>query len=481
MRPSAHTDNHPSRLDQFGRIESSPPVAPATRRTTRRHRALTRLPLLFLLPLVLGLVGGPVASVGADELADARARQTALAQQLKDQKADVAKINALQADLGSQIASTRRQLSGINADLSSVKKSINSMVVKINVVRLNYLTLVAQLELLDTQLARVKVTEQRMRWHLAERKEVLSERLRLAYDTDRTSMLETFLSGGSFTDVLSEVSYTIDVGEQDKALAQQIEADQSTLAAIHQTVQETRVATDDLRAETVAQRTKLNAQLKQLKAAQAELKRLEAETARALAIQKSAYAKLAANKKNLAKAIATTNAAKAALSKQISNLVAQQYQMGNIPSQYNGQFVWPLRGSVTGEFGCSSYPGYGPGYGCEHFHNGIDIVAPKTSKYPLGCGTPIVAAGAGRIAYVGWNYADGSDPAWIVIIAHSSNLTTWYAHMKQNTFPGGIRAGSVVKAGQLIGYESTTGRSTGCHLHFMVESDGVWKNPRYFV
>jgi murein DD-endopeptidase MepM/ murein hydrolase activator NlpD len=476
-RPSAHTDLIPSRSTRFGRTptEGTSPVALASRGDGRRRRATAGLPLLLLLPLVLGLIGGPVASVGADELSEAKARQTALAQQLKDQKADIAKINVMQADLSAGIASTKRQLSGINADLSSVKKSINGMIVQINVVKRNYLTLVAQLELLDTQLSRVKVTEQRMRWHLAERKELLSERLRLAYDTDRTSMLETFLSGGAFTDVLSEVSYSIDVGEQDKALAQQIVEDQSTLAAIHETVVQTRVATDGLRVETAAQRKKLDGQLVELKAAQAELKRLEAETAKALAIQKTAYAKLAANKKNLAKAIATTNAAKAALAKRINNLVAQQVQLGNIPSQYNGQLSWPMAGDVTGEFGCSSYQGYSPGYGCAHFHNGIDIVSRS------GCGAPITAAGTGRIAYVGWNYADGSDPAWIVIIAHSSNLTTWYAHMQQNKFPNGIGAGSIVKAGQVIGYEASTGNSTGCHLHFMVESDGVWKNPRYFV
>ena len=429
----------------------------------------------MVIPLVLGLIGAPAASVGADELSEARARQTALAKKLKDQKADVAKINAMQSDLSSQIASTRRQLSGINADLASVRKSINSMIVKIGVVKQNYLKLVAQLELLDLQLTRVRTTEQRMRWHLTERKELLAERLRLAYDTDRTSMLETFLSGGSFTDVLSEVSYTIDVGEQDKALAQEIVAGQETLAAIHQTVEETRAATEEVRAETAAQRTKLNAQLRQLKAAQAELKRLEAETARALTIQKQAYAKLAANKKNLAKAIAATNAAKAQLSKRISNLVAQQFALGNIPSQYNGTFEWPMRGDVTGEFGCSSYPGYSPGYGCAHFHNGIDIVSRS------GCGAPIRAAGDGRIAYIGWNYADGADPAWVVIIAHSANLNTWYAHMSGNSFPGGIGAGSAVRQGQVIGYEASTGNSTGCHLHFMVESGGVWKNPRLFV
>jgi murein DD-endopeptidase MepM/ murein hydrolase activator NlpD len=53
--------------------------------------------------------------------------------------------------------------------------------------------------------------------------------------------------------------------------------------------------------------------------------------------------------------------------------------------------------------------------------------------------------------------------------------------MRANQFPGGIRVGSAVQAGQLVGYEASTGNSTGCHLHFMVESGGVWKNPRLFV
>jgi murein DD-endopeptidase MepM/ murein hydrolase activator NlpD len=445
MRPSAHTDRTPSLLDRIARTDAPRHPARGARLTTRRSRRVARLPLLLLLPLIIGVLGGPAASVGADELSDARARQTALADQLRKQKADVAKINALQSDLGSQIASTRRQLSGINADLGSVKKSITAMVRQIGIVKQNYLALVAQVELLDTQLANMKINEKRMRWHLTERKKVLAERLRIAYDTDRTSMLETFLSGGSFTDVLAEVSYSIDVGEQDKALAEQIVKDQATLAAVHQTVQETRVATDELRVETERQRAKLAVQLRELKAAQAELKRLEAETARALAIQKAAYAKLAANKKNLAKAMAATAAAKAALAKRIDNLVAQQYALGNIPSQYNGQFTWPLRGDISGEFGCSTYPGYGPGQGCENFHNGIDIVA------RTGCGTPIKAAGAGRIAYIGWNYADGSDPAWIVVIVHSQNLQTWYAHMEANRFPNGISVGSTVQEGQIIG------------------------------
>lgn len=436
---------------------------------------MRRLPLLVLVPLLAGILGGPAAPVGADELSDARARQNALAEQLRAQKAQIAQINALQSDLGAQISSTKRELNGINADLASVKTSINSMVAKINVVRRQYAAQVAQLQQLDVQLDRITVEEGSMAVKLRDRKELLAERLRQAYDTDRTSLLETFLSGESFTDVLSQVSYTIDVSEQDKALAEQIVADQEALAAVHETVEQVRATTDDVRIETAAQKKKLDGQLAELKAAQQELKRLEAATKRALAIQNAAYAKLAANKTNLARALAATAAARRELANKIADLVAQQYQRGNIPSQYNGTLIWPLRGAVSQDYGCTGMAWEPPRGSCPHFHQGIDIVAPS------GCGAPIRAAGPGRIAYVGWNYADGADPAWIVIIAHSSTLTTWYAHMKGNTFPAGVRTGSAVRQGQVIGYEDTTGRSTGCHLHWMVQSNGNFVNPRLFV
>ena len=438
-------------------------------------RRIRRLPFLLLVPLLVGVVGGPVGTVSGDELSEARARQQALEQQLKDQQAQIAQINALQKGLGDQIASTKQALKGINADLVAVRASIDSMVVKIEEVKQHYLALVARLDLLELQLSRIRVQEQRARWKLTERKKLLAERIRVAYDTERTSLLETFLSGDSFTDVLSEMNHSIDAGEQDKALAEQIVKAQEALAIIHATVQATQAQTEGLRAETERQKAELDAQLVQLKAAQAQLKILEAETERALKIQREAYEKLARNKTDLAKAIATTAAAQKKLASQISTLVAQQFAQGNIPSVYNGSLEWPMSGTVSGEFGCSGYPGYGPGYGCAHFHNGIDIVAPG------GCGTPIKAAGSGQVAYIGWNYADGADPAWIVIIAHSSNLQTWYAHMKAKSYPGGIRQGSTVQTGQVIGYEGNTGRSTGCHLHWMVVQDGTYKNPRFFV
>jgi murein DD-endopeptidase MepM/ murein hydrolase activator NlpD len=475
MRPSAHMDKIPS-PDRpvpvtIGSFSDLPQEAPRpSARPRARRRLVPRLPLVMLVPLLVGLLGGPVSPVSGDELSDAKAKQNALAQQLKNQKEAIAQINALQADLSTQIASTRKQLSGINADLATVRKNIDSMVVKIGVVKQQYLGLVADLELLDTQLDRVKITEQRARWRLAESKNLLAERLRQAYDTNRTSLLETFLSGGSFTDVLSEVSYSIDMGEQDRALAQQIVTDQTKLARIHQTVVSTRIATDALRVETAAQRAKLDAQLKELKAAQAELKRLEAETARALAIQRAAYQKLAANKHNLAKAVAATAAAKAKLARRINDLVAAAYALGNIPSQYNGTLTWPMAGTVTQNFGCTGFEWEPPLGSCPHFHQGIDIV----NDY----GTPVHASGDGRVVYCGWNYADGADPAWIVIIAHSQALETWYAHMTPSC---PVPQGGSVREGQTIGHEGNTGHSTGAHLHWAVRFNNEFVNPRLFL
>jgi murein DD-endopeptidase MepM/ murein hydrolase activator NlpD len=53
--------------------------------------------------------------------------------------------------------------------------------------------------------------------------------------------------------------------------------------------------------------------------------------------------------------------------------------------------------------------------------------------------------------------------------------------MKAYSYPGGLKVGAAVKTGQVIGYEGNTGNSTGCHLHWMVEYNGTFRNPRLFV
>ena len=100
-------------------------------------------------------------------------------------------------------------------------------------------------------------------------------------------------------------------------------------------------------------------------------------------------------------------------------------------------------------------------------HLGIDYAAPR--------GTPIMAAGSGKIIFAGRTRGYGN----LVKIRHGDGYVTLYAHMK--SFRRGIRRGKHVKQGQVIGYVGTTGLSTGPHLHFGLYKNGRAINPASVV
>ncbi len=436
----------------------------------RRRRFLLAL---LLIPFVLGVVTAPAvvpSPVHGDELSDVQAQQKKLESQIAAQKQLIASLNSSQARLQGQIAQTKTQLDGVTQDLNATRIQVAAMVDEVNQVQLTYQALVSQLGALNLQLQGIEAQEAAKKQELGERKAELADRIRQAYEADRTSMLEVFLSGASFTDMLADMSMQLDAADQDRALAAQVAQDQATLLSLHQTVTQAQGATDTLRQEAAVQKQTLDLRLADLKKTQAKLTTLEKAVKSYLANEQAQYAQASADKAKLTKAMAAAAAAKATLQKKIDQLVAAAFSHGNIPSQYNGTLAWPMPGTITQDFGCTGFS-WEPAYGsCAHYHNGIDIVAPY--------GTPVRASGAGRVVYVGWNYADGADPAWIVIIAHSSVLTTWYAHM-QPTYP--VSAGQIVSKGQVIGYEGSTGHSTGAHLHWMVQFNGSFVNPRLFT
>ena len=96
-------------------------------------------------------------------------------------------------------------------------------------------------------------------------------------------------------------------------------------------------------------------------------------------------------------------------------------------------------------------------------HEGVD--------YAAAAGTPIVAPADGVVKSAGWQGGYGK----AVEIRHSGKLATLYGHMQG--FAAGLKAGQVVKAGDVIGYVGSTGRSTGAHLHFEVKVNGQPVDP----
>lgn len=96
-------------------------------------------------------------------------------------------------------------------------------------------------------------------------------------------------------------------------------------------------------------------------------------------------------------------------------------------------------------------------------HKGVDYAAPS--------GTPIRAAGKGKIVFAGKKSGYGN----VVEIKHSGSYNTLYAHMKG--FAKGIKVGSSVRQGQTIGYVGMTGLATGPHLHYEFHVNGKHVNP----
>jgi len=443
---------------------------------TRPPRSAGRgVVLAILLTSVLGglFVGTPPPATRADDLADAIARQKAIAAQLTKQKAQVAALARRQAALSSELARTKSSLAQINADLVAVRTQVVRMTVDVAIAQGQVDELDAQVVKLDQQLVEIEAREAAKLVELNERKAILAERIRLAYDTDRTTLLETMLSSETFTDVLAEVSYHLDLAEQDKALADQIVNDQKVLAVIHATVVATREQTETMRSAADAQRAVLDTQLADLAAARDRLAALEKETESLLKAQQAAYAQMSRDKAAMAKAIAASERAEKALQKEIARLVAEQSRRGNIPSKYNGTLAWPMGGTITQEYGCTGFAWEPRKGSCAHFHSGIDIAAPMY--------TPIRAAGPGVVLFAGANPYDPRPKAWIVIVAHSENLVTWYAHVDNSAHPIRVRAGDHVVTGEVIAYEGMTGRTTGPHLHWMVELNGSFANPRLFL
>ncbi len=440
------------------------------------HRGPGRGVLLFLLMTTLlggAFVATPVRPVSADALSDALAKQKALEAQIAKQKAQVTNLTRQQKALATALASTKKSLGKVNADLAAVRGEVVRATVSVASAQADVQALDAQVAKLDLELTDLEAREARSLDALTARKALLADRIRQAYDTDRTSMLETFLSGETFTDILAEVSYHLDFAQQDRELAEQIVADQKVLAVLHQTVEATRAQTDTLRTAASAQHEQLRTQLASLADSQARLAALEKETRRLLALQQAAYAQTARDKTKLAAAIIASEKAEAALQQQIDKIVAERARGGSIPSIYNGTLDWPMTGTITQEFGCTGFA-WEPRVGnCAHFHKGIDVAAPLY--------TPIRAAGPGVVVFAGPNPYDPVPKAWIVVIAHSSELITWYAHVDNKLHPPRVRAGDSVVAGQIIAYEGMTGRTTGPHLHWMVEFRDQFVNPRLFL
>jgi len=123
--------------------------------------------------------------------------------------------------------------------------------------------------------------------------------------------------------------------------------------------------------------------------------------------------------------------------------------------------IWPSKGWLTSTFGFRISPFTNQ----QQFHAGIDIAGTP--------GTDVVAPARGRVVFTGPDGALGN----CVIIDHGYGVRTKYGH-NQGIY---VKPGQQVERGQRIAALGNSGRSTGPHLHYMVEVNGKTRNPLDYI
>jgi murein DD-endopeptidase MepM/ murein hydrolase activator NlpD len=354
--------------------------------------------------------------------------------------------------IGAQVTS-ETQMVAVLHNISSAEGQINAIS---GIIKNLDAQIKAQQALIDkTQLAIDEVDRQirftqasvtRLHASISVRDALLNQRLRYVDDHGSVNYVEVVLSANTFNDLMNRMIGAQQVAASDRRLLDQLGQD--------------RAAFDQTNANLTIQRGQVAALLQQLQATKADLQKNQATEKAALAQEQLLEAKLNDQYRQLGEE-------RKAIDAQVAALQLQYDAAARKAGGGNGAFEWPVQACgfacITQGFGPSSFylePPYG---GYAHFHTGIDIAGPY--------GTPIYAADTGVVSLYVANWGYGIH----IIMTHGNGYSTYYGHMAG--FAPGLRSGDIVGRGEVIGYEGSTGWSTGPHLHFEIRVNDVPKDP----
>ncbi len=143
------------------------------------------------------------------------------------------------------------------------------------------------------------------------------------------------------------------------------------------------------------------------------------------------------------------------LDKLLVSLEGKHERLASSPS------IWPAKGWMTSRYGYRTSPFTGR----KQFHAGLDIAGAP--------GTPVIAPANGKVVFAGKKGPLGN----AVIIDHGYGVRTQYGHNKALT----VKRGDKVERGEQIATLGNSGRSTGPHLHYVVEVNGKTRNPLDYI
>ena len=295
-----------------------------------------------------------------------------------------------------------------------------------------------------------------------EQLERYKRRIRAMEEMGTLSYIQIILTARSFSDLITKIHDVSEIMAYDRRLSEDLERDRAAVYNYKLELEADRIELEILIAQLEEEQRQLEIERVQLQALIDEIKerieegRIELEALEA--DRERVSEQILAHAQNLEALSEERRAAIAELERQaaeggggVSSGLIQTHTFG-----------WPSDSStrVSSWYGPRRSPG---GIGST-YHRGIDIAA--------ACGTNVLAAASGVVAFSGWSGGFGN----YILINHGDGVHTAYAHMSTNL----VRQGDTVIRGQIIGLVGSTGASTGCHIHFEVIMGGARIDPAPF-
>ncbi len=372
---------------------------------------------------IIGLVGEPVLSAPAQSSAQLKQklRQT-------NNKRNYLQQQKRNADL--RLRREQNKLSNNQQKLEVAHEKLQK-----NTIRYN--NLVTNLSSMEVQLNRALAEFQKL-------DAAMKQRIRQVFMHQRTGMFDSILNARDVNTLLDTFYFEKIVIMEDYRRIQALKAKAQHIAALKSQVEHQKRMIESSIRDINNQRTAIQ---NSIAANKSMIERLKKDKAYYEKTEKE-LANQSANIQNMIAKLSKNNAGSSSQVKITST-----------------GFIRPISGPITSPFGYRIHPIFKS----RIFHSGIDIGGPN--------GGAIKASNDGKVIYSGWYGGYGK----VVILDHGvvngQPITTLYAHMSSI----GVSNGQMVKKGQTLGREGSTGYSTGPHCHFEVRVNGKPVNPLNYV
>ncbi|TME46321.1 MAG: hypothetical protein E6I56_07455 [Chloroflexi bacterium] len=369
---------------------------------------------------------------------------------------------SLLSSVADTVGQKQQQLQGLNGSIVATKTQIARLLAQERALQSQVAALDAQLRAVQAQIDQetAKLVElgkevDQAKLQLAEKEAELAQhiaafgdRMRIMYKSGQVNGLELIFSAANFTDLLNRAFFFNDIVREDRRQLAELQRERAAIEA--------------MKADLEAKQAQQAQVVKQIQDQKAQLQAVRDQRA-------ASEARIAAIEAQFQQQLAEMEAQRAALQAQIAALVSESFR-----ARSSGRWKWPIDGVITQGFGCTSYPfePYDPSCPTLHFHSGIDIA----TDY----GTPVHASDGGIVHdyTMGCSYGGGlCGYGHYVVIVHAGGFISLYGHLSSYA----VADGTQVDKDTVIGYEGSTGNSTGPHLHFEIDLGGTPVDPLAYL